>query len=326
MRHLFLFSFLLSLQPVFGQYAPPAGQPGSTAVPADSPYFTAWGTMADLEVGPIDITDPDLGLATAGTLENAYGIADGITVSLGDGGRITYTFGTPVADGPGWDFAVFENAFSDAFLELAFVEVSSDGLQFVRFPASSLTPTDSQVGTFGLLEATKLNNLAGKYRGGYGTPFDLWELKDSSGIDISNISHIRIIDVVGSIDLNWGQPDHNGQLVNDPFPTSFESGGFDVDAVGILEGLPSSSHNLGNLKSSLQVWPNPGRAEALINIAVSQEAFVEIYSISGQLIHSLSIEHTLNPVTFSIKTPGVYFANIRYFGSPITERLLILIQ
>ena len=45
--------------------------------------------------------------------------------------------------------------------------------------------TEIQVETFGSIDATKINNfLAGKYRGGYGVPFDLNELKDITGLNI----------------------------------------------------------------------------------------------------------------------------------------------
>ena len=69
-------------------------------------------------------------------------------VSLGDGGTVVLTFPQPIGDVPGPDFAVFENGFkafdNSFFLELAHVEVSSDGVNFYRFPSSSLTPSLSQ--------------------------------------------------------------------------------------------------------------------------------------------------------------------------------------
>ena len=48
-------------------------------------------------------------------------------------------------------------------------------------------------------KAIDINNLAGKYRALYGTPFDLEELSDYQAINIDSITHIRVIDVVGSI-------------------------------------------------------------------------------------------------------------------------------
>ena len=99
--------------------------------------------------------------------DSALGAADAAVdpanvVVLGDSGRITLTFSGVIYNGPGFDFAVFENGFSDTFLELAWVEVSSDGTHFFRFPGFSLTP--SAVGSFGTLDPTNIEGLAGKFR------------------------------------------------------------------------------------------------------------------------------------------------------------------
>lgn len=61
-------------------------------------------------------------------------------VSLGDGGMVVLGFdGNAIADGPGPDFVVFENAFEigatgELFAEPATVEVSADGLTWTAFP------------------------------------------------------------------------------------------------------------------------------------------------------------------------------------------------
>src|SRR5207249_2137736 len=121
-------------------------------------------------------------------------------VSLGDGGQITLGFDKPIRNGSGADFAVFENGFASgslAFLELGFVEVSSDGMNFFRFDATSNTQTTTQVASFGLLDATNLNNLGGKYVAGFGTPFDLQELAGRSPfLDVNDVRFVRIVDVV----------------------------------------------------------------------------------------------------------------------------------
>lgn len=188
-----------------GPYAPPAGEPNSTAIHMDDSNFVAWATAATVERGYVDISDPSKGYTSYGNPDDALGEAEGKTesgvVSLGDGGVATLTFDYPITNGNGYDFAVFENAFDDTFLELAFVEVSSDGNNFFRFNSVSLTPTNTQVGGFGTLETTNLHNLAGKYLCGYGTPFDLEELKDvNSLLDVNSIMHVRIIDVVGFVE------------------------------------------------------------------------------------------------------------------------------
>ncbi len=227
-----------------GPYPPAAGQSGSTAIYKDDPCFVAWATGCEVVRGPMDISNPSAGDASCGLPEDAIGKAEGTSydvVSLGDGGYATLTFDAPIWDGPGWDFAVFENGFSDTFLELAFVEVSSDGVNFFRFDSVSLTQTDTQVGGFGALDPTNIHNLAGKYRQGYGTPFDLSELANTPGLDINHITHVRVIDVVGSIDDAYCRYDSQGHKINDPWPTPFSSSGFDLDAVGVINQIPEPS-------------------------------------------------------------------------------------
>ncbi|MBL7812875.1 MAG: T9SS C-terminal target domain-containing protein [Bacteroidetes bacterium] len=217
------------------QYAPAAGKPGSTALRHDSSCFVAWANRCKVSRGYMDLSMPDSGYASVGDSLSACGPAmqNGV-LSLGDGGMATLQFESPVKNGSGWDFAVFENTFLDSFLELAFVEVSSDGSRFVRFPAVSLTDTTLQTGSFGYTKPEHINNLAGKYIVGYGTPFDLEELRDSAGIDLNSITHVRVVDVVGSMNPNHARRDSRGTKINDPWPTRFPSSGFDLDAVGVI--------------------------------------------------------------------------------------------
>lgn len=228
-----------------GPYDPPAGQPGSLAVSAADPALVAWATgWTNLVRGPQNISNPDLGFASFGHATNALGHADATpespytVVSLGDGGSITLTFDRPIVNGPGMDFVVFENAVTDFFLELGFVEVSSDGTNFFRFDAVSLTPTNSQIDTYGAVDATNVRNLAGKYLAGYGTPFDLEELRGVSPLlNVERVTHVRVKDAIGSIDPSHGSFDSLTNLVNDPWPTPFPTGGFDLDAIGVLNRL-----------------------------------------------------------------------------------------
>jgi hypothetical protein len=192
--------FLLGCISAFNSHAqfhPPAGQPGTSAIYKDSSIIVAWATTCTVVRGYMDITNQAGGVATAGVDANGTGVADGSTiVSLGDGGMATLTFPSTLFDGPGYDFAIFENSFDGIFLELAFVEVSSDGINFFRFSATSNTPDSVQTGSFDSTDASKLNNLAGKYKANYGTPFDLYELNGTTGLDIAHISHVRVADVV----------------------------------------------------------------------------------------------------------------------------------
>ncbi len=113
------------------QYAPQAGLAGSTAISATSNLFTGWAANCIVNRGFMNIANPSLGYASDGDSSLAIGPADGTIVSLGDSGIATLTFATPIYDGPGPDFAVFENGFrnpadsTQAFLELAFVEAEA---------------------------------------------------------------------------------------------------------------------------------------------------------------------------------------------------------
>lgn len=221
-----------------GSFAPQAGEPGSDAIHKDSAVFRDWAISCEVVRGLRQIGLPDSGYADAGSDLYGVGKADApLTVSLGDSGYATLTFTGTFYDGEGADFAVFENGFgmgNETFLELAFVEVSSDGIHFVRFPGQSETDTAFQTESYGYTDATFVHNLAGKYILNYGVPFDLSDLPDTSILDKQHVSHVRVVDVVGSVQPQYATYDVLGRAVNDPWPTNFSSGGFDLDAVGII--------------------------------------------------------------------------------------------
>jgi hypothetical protein len=224
----------LSAQSIIGPFSPAAGQPGTTAISKDTNLIVAWATAGRIHRGYLDLADPSKGRVSQGDSSDLFGPADNKTVSLGDSGYVDLFFDPPLKDQPGWDIAIFENGFGDQFLELAFVEVSSNGQDFYRFGAISLTDTQVQVGSFGTLETSQLFQLAGKYRADFGTPFDFSRLSHHVDLDLDSIKVVRILDVVGSIDSRYGSRDSLGQLINDPYPSAFASGGFDLDAVALL--------------------------------------------------------------------------------------------
>ncbi|MDD2528460.1 MAG: DUF4465 domain-containing protein [Lentimicrobiaceae bacterium] len=249
--------YLLSLLPLLafmslsaqGPFPPAAGQTGSNAIAKDSSIIKSWATGVDVVRGYVQISDTSVyaagsNRATFGKPSNALQTAEGNSVnivSLGDGGMATLTFDRLIVDGPGADFAVFENSFGDTFLEVAFVEVSSDGIHFSRFPAISLTDSDTQIGPWDEIDPTNLHNLAGKYRQGFGTPFDLSEIPYDPLVDVNAIRFVRIIDVVGSIDAAFATYDSEGNIINDPYPTPFDTGGFDLDGVAVINGNVQNS-------------------------------------------------------------------------------------
>lgn len=312
-------TILLSLivLPAICQYHPPAGQAGTSAVHKDSSLFVSWADNVSVNISWVNISDTTLGLATHGSALDAKAKADGLVVSLGDGGTATFTCNPKVINGSGWDFAVFENSFNDVFLELAFVEVSSDGINYFRFPSHSLTDTVTQIAGFGTLDATKINNLAGKYRIDYGTPFDLEELKNTPGLDIDNISHIRIVDVVGSIDPEFGNYDSYGNIINDPFPTPFASSGFDLDALGFINLKPIGTESL-ETTNTINIYPNPTANTVFFTNEVSE---VEVMNFSGQKVMESGRTTKLDVSTL---TEGIYIIKaVLDNGQILSDKLII---
>lgn len=185
-------------------------------------------------------------------------------------GEITLTFDRAIRNGDGADFAVFENGFGFAdtgnlFAELAYVEVSTDGANFVRFPSISQTPDPLE--PFGQIDPTQVYNLAGKHvnngvvisedefvAASWGTPFDLdvlTAIAQPDLIDLNNINFVRIVDIPG----NGAFTDAEGNPIYDPWQTPIPgSGGFDLEAVGVL---------------NTQAVPEPGIVFGLIIFALS---------------------------------------------------------
>jgi hypothetical protein len=184
------------------------------------------------------------------TPERAMGPASGQPadiVSLGAGGQIELFFDGELYNGDGVDFAVFENGFSPIFLELGFVEVSSDGIHFAQFPTIYLGT--NAINPFQTHSPEIMYGFAGRFPKGVGTPFDLEDLKfdpevRSGLVDLNRITSVRILDVIG----DGNTLDSMGHPIFDPYPTA-GSAGFDLDAVGVM--------HLNETENLAQAAPTP---------------------------------------------------------------------
>jgi hypothetical protein len=309
-----------------GPYAPAAGNSGSTAVSMDDPAFIDWAS------GWVDYIAGDNLASTWMNPQKALGPPEGTSfevVSLGSGGAITMTFDPPLSNGLGWDFAIFENSFSDTFLELAYVEVSSDGVQFVRFDNDSLTA--GPVGGFGATDPTNIDGFGGKYRQGFGTPFDLADLSTKDDVlnglvKLNEISHVRIIDIIGDGTFL----DTSGGVIWDPYPTA-QSAGFDLDAVGVrYHQIVNNAPNQPVLES-----PEDGSQDIPLNITLIGGAFTDENTAEGDFHYqthwqvgldssfATPLLDLVSPVSLTtLILPGsvlteeaVYYWRVRYFDS-----------
>jgi hypothetical protein len=199
-----------------------------------------WATSVEaLERGPMDIMNPGGGLASWGNESFVLGAALGDTLSvlsLGDHGTITLGFELRIFNGPGDDFAVFENGIwseEGFFGEFAFVEVSSNGFDYAAFPPISWHATPVPSG--GVIDPADFQDFAGDEPAGQGTGFDLAllasdPLVQSGAVDILDIGYVRLTDVIG----DGTTLDANLDPIYDPYPTNYPTGGFDLDGVGVL--------------------------------------------------------------------------------------------
>ena len=237
--------------------------------------ITAWANAVEDYSPTTEVVEFDMfGGGPHNQPTRGLGFADGATVSLGDldsvaisgaaaPGSITVGFQATIVDGPGADFAVFENAgaffnshnVNFIFAELAFVEVSSNGIDFARFPAISLNveedanvpdPIHDQLHApfgraFAGINTTNIDNLAGVHPALTGTPFDLSDLTSDllvtqGTVDLMRIRHVRFVDIPGEGSF----ADSLGNPILDAWKSE-ESGGFDLDAVGAINSVPESS-------------------------------------------------------------------------------------
>lgn len=202
-----------------------------------APGVTAMWQQPGQATGPV--TGDNFHIVSLGDLNESQ-------IANGDApGTITLTFARPIRNKSGADFAVFENGFvslggagvaGQVFAELAYVEVSSDGVHFARFPSYSLTP--GGVGAYGTVDASNVFGLAGKHINAYGfswgTPFDLQWLADhplvlGGKVDLNAITSMRFVDIPG----DGSSKDSSLSPIYDAWLT-WGSGGFDLEAVGVI--------------------------------------------------------------------------------------------
>jgi len=330
-RNIIVILFVLPLG-ASAQFAPGVGQAGTTAIFKDSSVFKAWAVTCVVNRGFINIEDTTATYTQGDTTSNHtfFGNADVAlgapgeamdVVSLGDGGSAMLGFDSPIANGEGPDFAVFENGFPAQtapygdYLELAFVEVSTDGQHFVRFPSVSMTQDSIQIDGFGQLDPEKIHNLAGKYVVDYGTPFDLADLADSSGINTDSINFVRIVDVVGDLHDRFARYDSQGHKINDPWPSPYWSGGFDLDAVGVIHQREEVTGitPLRQSKNIFRVYPNP--ANTMLAIGLTQHLqyryfHLELINLDGKTLISESGVQLPRQLDVSGVPDGLYLLKI----------------
>jgi prepilin-type processing-associated H-X9-DG protein len=213
---------------------------------------------------PAAFSNPALALGGPLGAGSSQGSLDVYKLGIGNAattvGTLTLGFDLPgepriIQNLPGPDFTVFANPFylggdpTAAFVGLDFVEVSSDGTHFARFPVVSNTP--SAVGPFGTINPADVSGFAGvhptfanvsnNFTNAFdpsvsgGDSFDLSALSglplvQSGMVNLNDIRYVRVLDVLGDGTLT----DSNNHAIFDP--TGAGNTGGDVDAVAVIHG------------------------------------------------------------------------------------------
>ncbi len=311
------------------QFDGSAGTIGSRAIYKDSSIIKSWANKCTIIRGWQNIADTGLGKTTVGDSSNALGKSDGSIVSLGDAGVAIVEFENPIINENGFDFCVFENGFmvqsdSSYFLELAFVEVSSDGVNYFRFPATSFLDTNTQIQNGQGIDPRKINNLAGKFVSNYATPFDLEELKNIPQLDLNNITHVKIIDVVGSINDTFAERDNSKRKINDPWPTPFSSCGFDLDAVGVIHEKATNKVAEVEIKKNILVYPNPIKTDEILIIENTNSACqLKITDSKGIVLKTILLGEKQNKIQLEDFCKGLYFIEIKNEEMRVVKKLIV---
>ncbi len=259
MKHLHIQSLLLSAALLVG----------ANIVRADE-FFAS--KVIDYQIGsPSQAGFLDSSLALGGPRGGGNSVQSVHVTNLGVSGQLTLGFDDPagptqraIANHAGPDFIVFENPIyaggdtTKSFAELMFVEVSSNGTDFARFPVQS--KTSAPVGAFGTINPADVTGFAGVHpvfantdpvNGNTIDPFDpsvaggdafdlsllaTNSLVTSGAVNLDEIRYVRLIDVKGDGTLMDDGPLF-GVAANPIYdPTGSGSGGADVDAISVIHG------------------------------------------------------------------------------------------
>lgn len=311
---------------VAAQFAPAPPHTNTTAIHKDDISISFWANEITLNRSWKNIADTSLGKATVGFESSALGAANNLFLSLGDHGSAVLQFPYTIYNENGYDFAVFENGFAENnaeenfyFMELALVEVSENGVDFIPFISTSNLDTNIQIGSFETSDCSKINNLAGKYPLNYGTPFDLEVL----GLD--SIVSIKIIDVVGSLDPLYANYDSQGNKINDPFPTPYPSSGFDLNAIAALNQKNNTVNNVLAIKDlGIKIFPNPARLGQQIHLQLEnkESSHLKIMNINGK---TLMDKRFTSSCIFSTQnlSKGIYFIKLSQKNSVFSYKFIV---
>lgn len=212
-------------------------------------------------------------------------------LTLGEEGWVVLEFtDNVVVDEPGVDFTVFENVLdygSGYFREVAFVDVSADGVNWTRFPWDGVTLE----GLAGVWPTTGEDPTDPSVSGG-----DQFDLAD---VGMSWISHVRLVDC--------------GEQVSD-------GGLFDLDAVAAVHWTTGIQEQEEPCEDVLRA-PSPFGNQ--LNIYTETEGELLLYSIEGRLLLEQEVGSGRTTVNTSLIPGGCYLLVLRQGSGTVSVRHVV---
>jgi hypothetical protein len=118
---------------------------------------------------------------------------------------------------------------------------------------------------------------------------------------LNDIVYVKLIDVCGSVNVDYASYDQFGHIINDPWPTPFPSSGFDLDAIAVLNAKYGLGIHESDAPHSWTAYPNPFKES--IAMRGADMILFELLNSFGQVISTFNASESINTSTL---TKGLY--------------------
>ena len=127
-----------------------------------------------------------------------------------------------------------------------------------------------------------------------------------------------MVDVIGAIDQSFTNLDSQGNQVNDPYPTPFPSGGFDLDAVGAINFIPTAIEELNN-RLNISFYPNPTKNVVYFNFENQDQYKYLLTNMNGKAVSNGLLNNELD---LRYLKAGIYFIHISSNDKYIVKKII----
>ena len=101
--------------------------------------------------------------------------------------------------------------------------------------------------------------------------------------------------------------DTANNIINDPWPSSFSSSGFDLDAIGVIHSVLSAK-DIANKNQQIKVYPNPASTSINIHLIDFEDLIlkIEIFNTLGQKIQTINANSNSIEINLEELPSGLY--------------------